>query len=160
MKNIQEKMGTRFSRVQDGIDKGRGKVEEIKEKSKINKEISGYQVEKSNILLNMGMLLYEKIRKEEIQDNDFNELSLKIIELDKMIYESNSKIKELEELQREDICECGNIININDKFCASCGNKVEIEENIKEYNICDICEAEIDLDCNYCECCGVKLKDN
>lgn len=159
MKNIQEKMENRFSKVQDGIDKGRGKVEEIKEKAKINKQIGEYQAQKSNVLLDMGILLHEKIRKEEIQDNDFDQLSLKIIELDKMIYESNKKVKELEELQRENICECGNIINKNDKFCASCGNKVEIEEDIKEYNVCSICEAEIDLDCNYCECCGTKLKE-
>ncbi|MGL4913142.1 MAG: zinc ribbon domain-containing protein [Romboutsia sp.] len=159
MNNIKYKFDKRFSKVQEGIDKGREKVEGAKDRGNLNRERNEAQLKKTNVFLEMGQLLYEKIRNNEIIDVDFEEYCNKIIELDKYIYDNNLKIKELKEAKSEKICECGHTIDNNDKFCAECGKRVDIQLSKGETKTCIVCESEIDLECNYCICCGSRIID-
>ena len=157
MNNMKDKFNNQFSKVQGEIDKGREKVELMKEKSNVSRDINEAQIKKTNILLEMGELVYEKIRRSNIIDGDFDMLCSQIVELDKFIYSNNMKAKELDVAEKDIICECGNTLDKSAKFCAECGKKVEVElinDNIKN---CFICESEIDADCKYCVCCGSKI---
>ncbi len=111
---------------------------------------------KSIILLDMGVMIYQKIRNNEIKDESFNELSKELLEIDKIIYEESIKEKIVDEGKRGSFCECGNLVNKNDKFCVECGSKLYNRE-IEEFKICDFCDANIALDSNYCVCCGNKI---
>ncbi|MCR8747075.1 zinc ribbon domain-containing protein [Romboutsia lituseburensis] len=160
MSNLREKFDKKFSKVQDGIDKGREKIEIVKEKSTLSDEMNNYELKKTNLLLEMGELLYTKLRNGTAMDNDFDDYKSQIIDIDKHIYEISMKIKEIETLKNDTICECGSILNPNAKFCAECGKKIEIEEVQVKYLICHRCNSEVDLDSNYCSCCGFKIDNN
>lgn len=114
------------------------------------------QKRKSSILLEMGIILYEKIRNNEIDDEIFLQLSKDILNLDKIIYDETIEIEEFENQEKGILCECGNISSKNDKFCAECGTNLKKEDN-KEFKVCRFCETKIDLDSKYCACCGHKL---
>ena len=140
MKNISDK----FSR---------NKVEN--EKNDIYKEIEISKIKKANLLLDMGIMTYEKIRNEIIVDNSFDDICNEILEIDKLIYNNNLRIKKLEEKSDEIVCECGSVLNSENKFCGTCGKKVEIEE---EYlTECIRCNSLNEEDSVYCACCGSKL---
>lgn len=140
MKNISDK----FSR---------NKVEN--EKNDIYKEIEISKIKKANLLLDMGIMTYEKIRNEIIVDNSFDDICNEILEIDKLIYNNNLRIKKLEEKSDEIVCECGSVLNSENKFCGTCGKKVEIEE---EYlTECIRCNSLNEEDSVYCACCGAKL---
>ncbi len=118
-------------------------------------EIENAQMRKANLLLDMGIMTYEKIRKSIIIDDSFDNICDEILEIDKLIYNNNLKIKSLEESSKELVCECGNVLNLENNFCPSCGKKIEVEE---EYLIeCTRCNALNEDDSIYCGCCGAKL---
>lgn len=155
---MQDKIEKNFSKVQDNIEKGKEKVESLKSKIDIKKVINEAEIKKTNILLEMGMLTFKKIRLDEINDDSFNELCNEILELDKIIYESNLSINELEKDKKGIFCECGYVANINDKFCVECGRKIESDNNEIDLKVCSHCDNEMDGDSNYCTCCGNKLE--
>ena len=118
-------------------------------------EIENAQIKKANLLLDMGIMTYEKIRNEIIIDDSFDNICNEILEIDKLIYNNNLRIKKLEEKSKDLVCECGSVLNSENKFCGSCGKKVEIEEN---YLIeCIRCNSLNEEDSVYCACCGIKL---
>lgn len=126
-----------------------------KEKKDIYIEIKDYQIKKANLLLEMGIMTYEKIRNEIIIDDSFENICNEILEIDKLIYNNNLKIKTLEESSKELVCECRNFINSENKFCSICGKKVEKED---KYLIeCTKCNSLNEEDALYCGCCGIKL---
>ncbi|MEG1311339.1 MAG: zinc ribbon domain-containing protein [Romboutsia sp.] len=131
------------------------KIENIKEEAKM--QYINDEIKKTKALLSMGILIYEKIRKNEINDDSFNELCNEILELDKVIYESNNKIDKLEDNKHKIFCECGHIANENDKFCVECGTSIQIEKNEDVFRVCSYCSSDMYLDFNYCTCCGNKL---
>jgi len=118
-------------------------------------EIENAQMRKTDLLLNLGIMTYEKIRKSIIIDESFDNICDEILEIDKLIYNNNLRIKSLEESSKELVCECGNILNSENNFCPSCGKKIEVEE--KYFIECTRCNALNEDDSIYCGCCGVKL---
>ena len=125
------------------------------EKNDIYTEIENAQMRKTDLLLNLGMIAYEKIRKSIIINESFDGICNEILEIDKLIYNNKLKIKTLEESSKELVCECGNILNSENNFCPSCGKKIEVEE---EYFIeCARCNTLNEDDSIYCGCCGIKL---
>ena len=125
------------------------------EKNDIYTEIENAQMRKTDLLLNLGMIAYEKIRKAIIIDESFDDICNEILEIDKLIYNNKLKIKTLEESSKELVCECGNILNSENNFCPACGKKIEVEE---EYFIeCARCNTLNEDDSIYCGCCGIKL---
>lgn len=118
-------------------------------------EIENAQIKKANLLLDMGIITYEKIRNKTIIDDSFDNLCSEILEIDKIIYNNNLKIQSLEEKSKDIVCECGRILNSDNNFCGSCGKKIEVEE---EYLIeCITCNSLNEEDAVYCGCCGRKL---
>ena len=73
----------------------RNKIEN--EKNDIYMEIENAQIKKANLLLDMGIMTYEKIRNEIIIDDSFDNICNEILEIDKLIYNNNLRIKKLEE---------------------------------------------------------------
>lgn len=125
------------------------------EKISILEEIDNAERKKASLLLNMGILTYEKIRNEEIIDNSFDSICNEILELDKIIYNNNLKINDLEKSSKNIVCECGSTLNFENNFCGSCGKKIEINDS---YLVeCAKCDALNEEDSNYCQCCGNKL---
>lgn len=125
------------------------------EKNIILKEIENAERKKANLLLNMGIMTYEKIRNEKIVDESFDNICDEILEVDKLIYNNNIKINKLEEASKDIICECGNILNSENNFCGICGKKIEIKNPY--YNECKKCNTLNEDDSIYCICCGSKL---
>ena len=62
-------------------------------KMHIHMEIENAQIKKANLLLDMGIMTYEKIRNEIIIDDSFDNISNEILEIDKLIYNNNLRIK-------------------------------------------------------------------
>lgn len=125
------------------------------EKYDMKMEIENAQIKKANLLLDMGMMTYEKIRNNIIIDDSFNNICNEILEIDKLIYNNNLKLKKMEENLNELVCECGSILKSENKFCGTCGKKVELEDS---YLVkCIRCDSLNEEDSVYCACCGVKL---
>ena len=125
------------------------------EKFIILEEIENAERKKENLLLNMGIMTYEKIRNEKIVDESFDNICDELLEVDKLIYNNNIKINKLEETSKDIICECGNILNSENNFCGICGKKIEIKNSY--YNECKKCNTLNEDDSIYCGCCGIKL---
>lgn len=125
------------------------------EKFIILEEIENAERKKANLLLNMGIMTYEKIRNEKIVDESFDNICDELLEVDKLIYNNNIKINKLEETSKDIICECGNILNSENNFCGICGKKIEIKNPY--YNECKKCNTLNEDDSIYCICCGSKL---
>lgn len=139
----------------------KNKIYSSRKNNKINeskveliKEIEDLQKQKSKILINLGSITYEKIRKSEIIDNDLKSNCEGLKELDKLIYDLNNKIDKLE--YEENVkCDCGAKLDMNNKFCSECGKKIEY--STESIGTCKECSSEIKEDYAYCVCCGNKL---
>lgn len=129
------------------------------EKNKIEKDLKSrledLQKEKAEYLVNIGIFLYEKIR---CGDNRYTELEdecEKITNIDKEIYNITSIINR-STIENNLNCNCGNIVNVDDKFCSECGEKIHIEP-IKKI-ICSNCNIEVNREFEFCVCCGNKIE--
>lgn len=83
--NTNNKVDDKFSKVKKKFGSGKFKVELYKEKSKLNREIDDIQEKKAKIFLEMGILTYQKIREDSINDNSFDKFCDELLELDKLI---------------------------------------------------------------------------
>ncbi|MBZ6006177.1 zinc ribbon domain-containing protein [Paraclostridium bifermentans] len=102
------------------------------------------------------MKLYEMVRKENIINEELINLFDNMVELDKIIYESNLKLEKIQ-FKNSTKCECGNILNDESKFCSQCGKKIKEEV---AFETCEFCSSEISEDANFCACCGNKVRKN
>lgn len=145
-----------MSKVENIFTKIRGN--DNAERKKIKSEIKEAEKEKSKIFMDMGILIYKKIREKSIEDPSFDKMCDELVILDKLIYDYNKTLENNEEKNHNLTCDCGNINNEESKFCSQCGKMVEIEECIKTIE-CLSCGSQIDLDSKYCVCCGSKLNN-
>ncbi|WP_250674233.1 hypothetical protein LZ906_006385 [Paraclostridium ghonii] len=142
-----------MNNIKSTINKNKLSLENLKEKNKLNIEIEKAQKEKAIVFVSAGVKLYEMVRKEEVTQENLVNLFDSMIELDKIIYESNLKLKKIQ--SKNNIkCECGNTLNDNGKFCSQCGKKIEEEV---ECEICEFCSSDIREDSKFCVCCGNKV---
>lgn len=156
MSNVQNTIGMGLSKLQNGIDKSKNKVDVMKEVSKMNKMIEDISAKKADVLLDIGLMCYQKIREGNLYDNEINEKCKSIIGFDYLIYENKRKIEEIKSLDKELLCECGNSITHEDKFCGECGKRVEISIEEYKYVTCNNCEMDIVEQSKFCPCCGIK----
>lgn len=129
-------------------------IEEEHNKNEIENDIVKLKIEKSQLFINAGIRIYEKIRKNEITDESIICEFEEVKEIDKKIYEINNQLQILENKNQFN-CECGTSVDINSKFCSECGRKIEIDK--EETIICKICNSEVNKEYIYCVCCGNKL---
>lgn len=132
-------------------------IQKETEKNKIIKNINKLEDLKAESLLSLGIVAFEKIRKNIIEDDDFNEICEVIKNYDIEIYNNYTQLRSLEDKNMKTKCECGYLAFHGEKFCSQCGNSLVKEE--KEYIICLNCNEKIDVDSNYCVCCGNKVEN-
>lgn len=157
MSNVEDTIGMGLSKIQDGLDKSKNKVGSMKEISKLNKTIEDISAKKAEVLLEVGMNVYKKVREGIIKDEEIIEKCKNIVGFDYIIYDNKIKIEELKKVNEGFTCSCGKTLTYEDKFCGGCGNKVEIPVENIEYVTCNNCEMNINSDLNFCPCCGIKI---
>lgn len=157
MSNVQNTIGMGLSKLQDGIDKSKSKVDLMKEISKMNKTIEDISAKKADAILEIGLMCYQKIREGSLEDKEIKEKCESITGFDYIIYDNKRKIYEISKIDKGFLCECGNNVSQEDKFCGACGKK--IEEKIEEFNyiVCNNCEMSIIENAKFCPCCGMKI---
>ena len=131
-------------------------IQKESEKIKIKKSINDYEDIKAQALLKLGIMTFDKIRKGEIIDGDFDILCDEIKKFDIEIYKRYMQLRKFENENKRTTCECGYVAFKNEKFCPQCGKNL-IEEEIA-YITCLSCHEEIEKDSNFCACCGSKIK--
>ena len=132
-------------------------IQKESEKIKIKKSINEYEHLKSQSLLKLGIMTFDKIRKNEIHDKDFNEICQQIKNYDIEIYTKYMQLKNIENENNKTTCECGYVALKNEKFCPQCGKSL-IKDEVS-YIICPNCNQEIDEDSKFCSCCGNKIEE-
>ena len=128
-------------------------IQKESERIKIKKNINNYEDLKSKALLKLGIKTFDKIRKGELIDGDFDTLCDDIKRFDIEIYKRYTQLRKFENEKKT--CECGYVAFKNEKFCPQCGKSL-IEEEIS-YITCSSCNENIDEDSNFCICCGSKI---
>ena len=132
-------------------------IQKESEKIKIKKSINEYEDLKSQSLLKLGIMTFDKIRKNEIHDKDFNKICEEIKNYDIEIYTKYMQLKNIENENNKTTCECGYVALKNEKFCPQCGKSL-IKDEVS-YIICPNCNQEIDEDSKFCSCCGNKIEE-
>ena len=122
------------------------------------KTINEAESKRKELLLEIAILVYERIRKGEIADLELCEACNAITGLDYTIYSNKKKIQEMTSPVTGCTCKCGAKLSVDDKFCNGCGNKIEVEIEEIEYMDCYNCGMEIPNDSRFCPACGYKLK--
>ena len=137
-------------------DKKLTNIQKESEKLKIKKSINEYEDLKAQALLKLGIMTFDKIRKNKIYDEDFNDLCEEIKNYDIEIYTKYMSLRNFEKESNKTTCECGYVAFKNEKFCPQCGNSLIKEEKLSI--ICPNCNQETDEDSNFCACCGSKIE--
>ena len=129
----------------------------MREIDNLNKTIEDTNLRKEEALLNLGILVYQKVREGLLENDEIDRICEPIIGFDHVIYDSKVKIhnhrKQLEGIK----CSCGANLNPEDRFCGTCGKKVELPVDNIEYITCEGCLSDIDRTSTFCPCCGIKL---
>ena len=129
----------------------------IREIDRLNKSIEDTSLRKEEVLLDLGIFIYQKVREGLLNNNEINEKCKPIIGFDHVIYDAKLKV-ELKKQMEPIKCSCGATLKPEDRFCGKCGQKVDIPVDNKEYIECEICLSPIDKYSKYCPCCGTLLK--
>lgn len=132
-------------------------IQKETDRLKIKKSISDSEDRKAKLFFEMGMKTYYKIRKGELSTEDFEEICDEIKNLDIDIYTQYMKLRQLQENSKRTTCECGYVAFKDEKFCPQCGQNLQPKE--LEYKLCKSCNSKIDIDSNFCGCCGHKIED-
>lgn len=158
MSDLQTKIGGGISKLQDGLQQGKNKLQTAQEVSQLRKAASDAATNRAKIIRQLGEIAYRLVRKGDVQHSELNEQAERIIQYDLELYQAN---KELElQLRRESngqTCECGATVSEEDTFCGSCGNKVQVPEPTPVSTVpCTSCQENIPEGAQFCGCCGTK----
>ena len=124
-------------------------------KLQIEKEIHEYEDKKSEKIMELGMIVYDKIRKGLIDESLFGEIIYEIRKVDLEIYNRMLDIANIEgHDENTPVCECGYIPKSDERFCPKCGKEINKEKN---FMLCYVCASKINVDSKFCVCCGSKV---
>ena len=154
MENLQNRLGNGINSIQNNFEKGKEKVEVVKEKSRLSKIIEDAQDKKVQLLAEIGLVMYQKIREGSIVEHELDDIYESIKGFDYIIYDSKKKITNLENMQIQNKCSCGSEIEGTNKFCRGCGKKVEVYIEKLDLCKCNNCESDIEYGSKFCPCCG------
>lgn len=132
-------------------------IQKESEKIKIKKIINDCEDLKAQSLIKLGIMTFDKIRKGEIIDDEFDAICEEIKSMDIEIYTKYMQLRSFEKESKKITCQCGYVAFKDEKFCPQCGNSLIEEE--KSYIICANCNQETERNSNFCACCGSKMKD-
>jgi len=163
MEDFSEKLQQGLSSVQKGVQKGfedgKTKIQTSQEIMSLKGIVSENEARRSEIIFSLGEIYYQKIRESKETNEELDPLISELMELDSKIYSALKDIEEKTKAEKRQICECGNPLSEDDKFCKNCGKKVETlkEQDINLGMICNNCQAEIPESSKYCNSCGIQL---
>lgn len=161
--NFQSKLETGLSKVQGGLEQGKQKLQIVQEINRLRKEINESSVKKTKVLLEVGQVTYKKMRNGEIVDPQLLSITEQLIAIDQQIYQSNVKVNQLNSRNSDDqgkVCpSCQTTNSVDANFCGGCGGKIEadIKVEISGEATCQKCEEAIPEVANFCPCCGSKV---
>ena len=93
--NFKDKVNHKFSKVKENVSKSNSERKNFEERTRISNLINEAENKKSSLLIEMGILTYQKIREGYIKIEDFDSLSNSLLELDKYIYDRNLELNKL-----------------------------------------------------------------
>lgn len=132
------------------------KFETSQELNELKREIRELEKKRTNYILELGEAAYSNFRKGGDLELPFvGEIQL----LDKKIFDLSQKLARTRKLEEGILCECGNPLTSEDKFCKKCGKKVESLGQIDPDSLleCRTCKALNEKTNNFCKSCGYKL---
>lgn len=144
------------SKIFKGASDVKEKFETSQELNEFKLKLKELQKKRTNYILELGEAAYSSLRKGEEIKLPFVE---EIQELDKKIFDLLNVIEEKRGLEEGRVCECGNPLTPEDKFCKECGKKVEEVKRVDADDMieCPTCHT-LNLNTNnFCNSCGSKL---
>ena len=134
----------------------REKFETSQELNELREEVKELQKKRTNYILELGETAYSNLRRGEEIELLFVD---RIKELDKKIFDLLNVIEEKRIAEEGKLCECGNVLTAEDKFCKKCGKKLETinQTDPSELIECPNCKTFNVKSNNYCNSCGFKL---
>ncbi len=158
MSDLQTKIGGGISKIQDGLQQGKNKLQTAQEVSQLRKTASDAATNRAKIIKQLGEMAYRLVRKGEVQHTELNEQAERVIQYDLELYHANRELEiQLRKESSGQTCECGAAISEEDTFCGSCGNKVQVPETPSLPTIpCAKCQEDIPEGAQFCGCCGTK----
>ncbi|MGA9288414.1 MAG: zinc ribbon domain-containing protein [Anaerobacillus sp.] len=158
MSDLQTKIGGGLSRIQDGLQQGKNKLQTAQEVSQLRKTASDAATNREKIIKQLGELAYRLVRKGDVQHTELNEQAERVIQYDIELYHANRDLEiQLRKESNGQTCECGATVSEEDTFCGSCGNKVDVHESPSvATNTCIKCQESIPEVAQFCGCCGTK----
>ncbi|MCA0172854.1 zinc ribbon domain-containing protein [Bacillus sp. RAR_GA_16] len=158
MSDLQTKIGGGLSKLQDGLQQGKTKLQTAQEVSQLRKHASDAASNRMKVINQLGELTYRLLRKGEIQHSELNEQMERLLPYDLELYQANRSLSQMKKESSDHVCECGAPIQEEDTFCGSCGSKVLIVEPPEALATqpCDRCKEEVPETARFCGCCGLK----
>ena len=158
MSDLQTKIGGGLSRIQDGLQQGKNKLQTAQEVSQLRKTASDAATNREKIIKQLGELAYRLVRKGDIQHTELYEQAERVIQYDIELYHANRDLEiQLRKESNGQTCECGATVSEEDTFCGSCGKKVDVPEPPSvPTNTCIKCQESIPEVAQFCGCCGTK----
>lgn len=160
IKGFADKVG---EGVKKGVQTGSDNIEKMKEKSRINKEISTCESAVNNAYVEIGKKFFAE-----------NPYAPEYAEFFTAISENTAKVEELRNqlaaMEDKIACKsCGASLAKDAKFCDKCGAKVEIpaetvessaapsETPLEDAKVCPTCNASVAAGSAFCAECGTKV---
>ncbi|WP_066067119.1 zinc ribbon domain-containing protein [Neobacillus soli] len=161
MSDLKTKLGGGLNILQDSVQQGKQKLQTAQEISQYRKLVQENSERRANLLLQLGEQTSQKIRTGELKDLQLRDYVLKIAELDRQIFQTQSALEQLNRKSDSWACsKCGSQIGVDDKFCGSCGQQQEpiaTGNDTVETAVCPTCEEQVPAQGNFCACCGSRL---
>jgi len=155
---MQSKVEDGLSKLQGGLQQGKERFRQSQEYKKLSQDVQAATVKKGELLFQIGEKVYGQIRAGETFNNDYESFVEQLIQQDKQIHQLNEEIEKINQANDQQTCECGGVVQDDDKFCGSCGKEVIHKKVLSEEEMvtCPSCETTIPYDAQFCKCCGVK----
>lgn len=122
----------------------------------LKQNLQSAKEERLKRVLQLGEFTYEKIRSQELQHNELEELAAHILNADKAIY-TNAKTISNAQTKTDECPSCHNPLSTDAKFCGTCGQpnpNYKIHEQVEVS--CNYCQEAISENAKYCPCCGTE----
>lgn len=127
-----------------GMNSVSGSSKTIAKKAEINVELEGLERDREELIRNLGELIYNLQKSEEIYIEKSINIYNEIVTYDERIKVLKQKLERLDEIKREGQ---ESLVSQND-------NTYRENENLKR---CSVCGALNEEDSNFCAGCGNKL---
>lgn len=157
VKDVSKKVGDVAEKTYKSVA---DKSSQMIKSAKLRIQVSDLEQEIEIMYADMGKRIYEIYKNGEVVEG-FEKDCKKIEKMYKEILELDEKSLYIKKLRK--CSNCGEIIEIENKFCPSCGEKQKkikepkVEQQEQDIKVCSECGMEHGLDVKFCTKCGNKL---